>query len=83
MAGGTLPDTDTRRVKIVRHSAEGNRSELFVDLKTTAKQQTDEFLLQPIDIVEVRKVGGVGMALKGMIRTMIPMMTQLPLRVIP
>ena len=83
VAGGTLPDTDTRHVKIVRHSAEGQRTELFVDVKTTAKQQTAEFLLQPNDIVEVNKQGGAGMALKGMLRLMVPMVTQLPLRVIP
>ncbi len=83
LAGGTLPDTDTRRVKIVRHSAEGQKTELFVDLKATEKQETAEFLLQPNDIVEVNKQGGAGMALKGMFRLMVPMVTQLPFRVIP
>ena len=82
MAGGTLPNTNTGHVRILRHSADGKSSELFVDLKATAKQQTAEVMLQPNDIVEIPKQGGASMALKGILRTMVPMMTQLPMRVI-
>lgn len=81
-AGGTLPDTDNQRVRIVRRSAEGTRTEVFVNLKEIAKQQNAEFYLQPNDIVEVPKAGGAGMALKGLLRSMLPMVTQLPMRVI-
>lgn len=83
MAGGILPDTNTQKVHIIRHSGEGAKTDVFVDLKAIAKQSAPEFVLQPNDIVEVTKLGGAGMALKGAFRMMVPMAVQLPLRVIP
>jgi polysaccharide biosynthesis/export protein len=84
MAGGTLPDTNTQHVRIVRHSTDGTSSELFVDLKATTKQQTAEVMLQPNDIVEVSKKSGMMMSFKTAFRTMVPALaTTLPLRVIP
>lgn len=82
LAGGTLPDSDTKKVRIVRNSAEGKRTELFVDLKAVAKQQTAEVILQANDIVEVPKEGGVSSALKGIFKSMLPMVTNLPIRVV-
>lgn len=82
LAGGTLPDTNTKKVRIVRNSADGKKTELFVDLKAVAREQTAELILQPNDIVEVPRAGGVSMALKGMFKNMLPMVTNLPVRVV-
>jgi len=82
MAGGTLPDSNTKKVRIVRNSAEGKKTEIFVDLKAVAKEQTADVILQPNDIIEVPRAGGVTMTLKGMFKSMIPMVTNLPMRVV-
>jgi polysaccharide biosynthesis/export protein len=82
IAGGTLPDTNKQRIHIVRHSSDGTKTEVFVDLKATAKQSS-EIALQPNDIIEVPKLGGAAVAFKGVLRSMVPMMTGLPLRIIP
>jgi polysaccharide export outer membrane protein len=81
IAGGLLPDTNKQKIKIIRRSADGARTELLVDLKAEAKQ-TSEMVLQPNDIVEVPKQGGATMVFKGLYRSMLPMMTALPMRVI-
>jgi polysaccharide export outer membrane protein len=81
-AGGTLPDTNTHKVRIVRNTADGKKTELFVDLKAAGREQTAEVMLQPNDIVEVSKEGGASMALKGIFKNMLPMVTNLPIRVI-
>jgi polysaccharide export outer membrane protein len=83
IAGGTLPDSNTQRIHIERHSSDGTKTDMYVDVKAIAKQQAPEVLLQPNDIVEVAKAGGAGMAMKSMFRLMVPMVTQLPMRVIP
>jgi polysaccharide export outer membrane protein len=82
IAGGTLPDSNTQRIHIERHPPDGTKTDIYVDLKAVAKQRAPEVLLQPNDIVEVTKAGGVGMAMKTMFRSMVPMVAQLPLRVI-
>jgi polysaccharide export outer membrane protein len=82
LAGGTLPDTNTKKVRIVRNSAEGKKTELFVDLKVASKEQTADLILQPNDIIEVSKAGGASMVLKGMFKNMLPMVTNLPIRVV-
>ena len=82
LAGGTLPDTNTKKVRIVRNSTDGKKTELFVDLKAAAKEQTAELILQPNDIIEVPRASGATMALKGMFKNMLPMVTNLPIRVV-
>jgi polysaccharide biosynthesis/export protein len=81
IAGGLLQDTNKQKIRIIRHSADGAKTEVLVDLNAKG-QQSSELALQPNDIVEVPKLGGAAMAFKGMIRTMVPMMTGLPLRVV-
>ena len=84
MAGGTLAGTKTDKVRIIRQSAPGMpKTELVVDLKLIAKQQTGEIMLEPNDIVDVPKAGGATVALKNIFKSFIPMATQLPLRVMP
>jgi polysaccharide export outer membrane protein len=82
IAGGTLPDTNTKKVRIVRSSTDGKKTELFVDLKLAARQQSADLILQPNDIIEVPKEGGVSIALKGVFKNMLPMVTNLPIRVV-
>jgi polysaccharide export outer membrane protein len=84
MAGGLLPDSKTDRVRIVRQKPGSAPAELFVDLKTARSSAAEQFLLQPNDIVEVEKKGGIGMGFKTAFRTMIPSLaTTIPYRVIP
>lgn len=80
LAGGTLPDT-TDRIKIVRQTS-GARTELIVDLKQVMKTGVGEVFLEPNDVVEVSKKGGLAMGFKNALKTMIPTLTNLPLRVI-
>lgn len=82
IAGGTLPDSNTKKVRVVRSSTDGKKTELFVDLKLAAKQQTADLILQPNDIIEVPKEGGVTTTLKGLFKNMLPMVTNLPIRVV-
>lgn len=83
MVGGTLPDTKKERVRIVRQVPGGTKTEIFVDLKAIDKQQAQDFELQANDIVEIPRNTGVGQSLKDMMRTVVPTLTQLPLRAIP
>lgn len=83
IAGGTLPDTRTDKVKIIRQASQGApRTEIVVNLKTIAKQQDKEVMLQPNDIVEVPKASGASMVLKNALKSFLPMVTNLPMRVI-
>jgi polysaccharide biosynthesis/export protein len=83
IAGGTLPDTRTDKVKIIRQASQGApRTEIVVNLKTIAKQQEKEIMLQPNDVVEVPKASGASMVLKNALKSFLPMVTNLPMRVI-
>lgn len=83
LAGGTLPDTSTDRIKIVRQTPGATaRTELIVDLKQVMKTGAGEVFLEPNDVVEVPKKSGLAMGFKNVLRTMVPTLTNLPLRVI-
>ncbi len=58
MAGGTLPDSSLDKVKILRHSADGAKSELTVDLKAIKRQDAPDIELTGNDIVEVPTSSG-------------------------
>lgn len=83
MAGGALPGSTTDHVRILRErpGAPG-RQEIVVDLKQAMNVGTGEVFLEPNDIIEVPKKGGLTASLKTVFRTMIPTLTSLPLRVI-
>src|SRR5688572_2366506 len=54
MAGGTLPDSQTDRIRILRQNASNNaKQELVVDLKAINRRHAPDVVLQPNDIVEV------------------------------
>ena len=83
LAGGTLPETNTNRIRILRQRPGGaGREEMIVDLKLAMKTGSGEMFLEPNDIIEVPKKGGLGLALKSFMRTMVPTLTNLPLRVV-
>lgn len=84
IVGGTLPDSQKDKIRITRPIAGSMASnELLVDLKATDKSKGADFLLQGGDIVEVSPKTGLGMALKKMANSMLPMITSLPMYIIP
>jgi polysaccharide export outer membrane protein len=83
LAGGLLPDTNRERVRIVRQTEGTNTTDIYVNLKAVDKRQADDILLKPNDIIEVPKVTGAGKALRDLLRTVVPTVSQLPIRAIP
>ena len=83
LAGGLLPDTNRERVRIVRQTEGTNTTDIYVNLKAVDKRQADDILLKPNDIIEVPRVTGAGKALRDLLRTVVPTVSQLPIRAIP
>jgi len=81
MAGGTMPDTKSDGVRIVRQS-EGGKNVIVVDLKAIATRRSEDIPLLANDVVEVPVSGG-----KRFLRTLtgaiLPSTRRLPIRVIP
>ena len=58
-AGGALPDSNLNRIRIIRQDPnKRNKTELFVSLTAISRQQAEDPLLQPGDIVEVGTLAG-------------------------
>jgi polysaccharide biosynthesis/export protein len=78
MAGGALPDSRTRQVRISRQ-AQGSpaHSEIIIDLVAIKKHQAEDVLLQPGDIVEVPSATGKKF-IRAVLGTIVPTVTQLP-----
>lgn len=82
MAGGTLPDSQTDRVRILRQKADGvSKEELVVDLKAITKRRAPDVVLQPNDIVEVPTANGRRL-LRNILEGVIPGVARFPVRVI-
>jgi len=82
MAGGTMPDTKSERVRIIRQlPGSTTKTELFVDLKAIDKRQAADLALQAGDIVDVPTSGGKRL-LRSLLGTIVPTATQLPVQVI-
>ncbi len=81
MAGGTMPDTKSDGVRIVRQS-EAGKNVIVVDLKAIATRRSADIPLLANDVVEVPVSGG-----KRFLRTLtgaiLPSTRRLPIRVIP
>ena len=59
MAGGTLPDTKTDRIRVIRKvTGAADKMELVVNLQDIVRKKSTDLLLQPGDIVEVSISGG-------------------------
>lgn len=83
MAGGTMPDTKSDRVRIVRQPpGSTNKTEIFVDLKAIDKQKSEDIVLQAGDIVDV-PTSGAKRLLRSLVGAVVPSVAQLPVRVIP
>ncbi len=80
MSGGFASGAQSDKV-VIRRQIEGsaNRSEMIVSVKEVNQRKMDDVLLRPNDIVEVAGPGKFSTFL----RTLVPQLTQLPLRVIP
>jgi polysaccharide biosynthesis/export protein len=83
MSGGTMPDTKTDRVRIVRQApGSTTKTEIFVDLKAIDKQRAEDIALQAGDIVDV-PTSGAKRLLRSLIGAVVPSVASLPVRVIP
>lgn len=83
MAGGTLPDTKTEQVRIIRQlPGSTTKTEIVVNLKAINKRQAEDVLLQANDIVEVPTASGKRL-LRSLVGAIVPSVAQIPVRVIP
>lgn len=83
MAGGTLPDTKSDRVRIVRQATgSASKTEIYVDLKAIDKHQAEDLVLQANDIVNVPTSSGKRF-LRSIVGAVAPTVAQLPVRVVP
>lgn len=83
MAGGIMPDTKKDRVRIIRQTpGTTEKNEIFVDLKSIDKRQTEDVVLLAGDIVDVPVSSGKQL-LKSFLGAVVPSVGQLPIRVIP
>jgi polysaccharide export outer membrane protein len=83
IAGGTLRDKTSNRVRIVRQaSASMSKIEIYVDLKAIDKHRAEDIALQANDIVDVPTATGFQVVMKDVFHTLVPTFTQFPLRVI-
>ncbi|MBA3356578.1 MAG: polysaccharide biosynthesis/export family protein [Pyrinomonadaceae bacterium] len=83
MAGGTGRDTDSGNVRIIRQATGSTtKTQIVVDLKKVKKNQAEDVVLLANDTIEVSTVGGIRGAFKEVLRTIVPTVSQLPLRVI-
>jgi polysaccharide biosynthesis/export protein len=80
MAGGTLPDTASERVRIVRQAA-GGKTEIVVDLKAISRRRAEDVALLPNDIVEVPTAGGKRF-LRTLLGSAVPSAARLPVQII-
>ncbi|MGH9970464.1 MAG: polysaccharide biosynthesis/export family protein [Pyrinomonadaceae bacterium] len=84
MAGGTLPNTKKDKIRITRPSPGSTATtEFLVDMKATDKTKGEGFLLQGGDIVEVSTNSGLRTILRNLATSMVPMVSNMPVRIIP
>ncbi|HWS87570.1 MAG TPA: polysaccharide biosynthesis/export family protein [Pyrinomonadaceae bacterium] len=81
MAGGTLPDTQSERVRVVRQTPDGAKTEIVVDLKAIAKHRAEDVTLQANDIVEVPTASGKRF-LRTLLGSAVPSAARLPVQII-
>jgi polysaccharide export outer membrane protein len=83
MAGGTLPDTQKDRIRILRQlpGARAN-TEMVVDLNAISKRKAEDIELQPNDIIDV-PMSASRRFLRSLSNAIAPTALTLPVRVIP
>lgn len=83
MAGGLTSGAQTEKIKIRRQIAGSiNREEILVNYKEINRGVRDDVLLQANDIIEVLGPTGAKKVFQDLVRSVVPMVTQLPTRVI-
>jgi polysaccharide export outer membrane protein len=83
IAGGTAPSTKKDRVRIIRQPAGSTaKQEIRVDLTAIEKNKAEDVQLLANDIVDV-PISGTKSILRSLMGTIVPTVSQLPIRVIP
>jgi polysaccharide export outer membrane protein len=82
MAGGTMPDTRSNRVRIIRQvPGSTTKTEIYIDLKAINSRQAEDVVLQANDIVDVPTSGGKRL-LRSILGSIVPSAASLPMQVI-
>ena len=83
MVGGTMPDTKSDKVRVIRQDPKTNaKTEMLVDLRAIDRRQTPDIAILPNDIIDVPTSGGKRL-LRSLVGTIAPAVGQLPVRIIP
>jgi len=83
MAGGTAPSTKKDKVRIIRQTAGSTaKQEIIVDLTAIEKNKAADVALLANDVVDV-PISGTKSILRSLLGTIVPTVSQLPVRVIP
>lgn len=82
MAGGTMPDTKSEKIRLIRQSpGSATNTEILIDLKAIDKRRADDLALQAGDIVDVPTSGSKRL-LRSLVGTIVPTASQLPVQII-
>jgi len=83
IAGGTAPSTKRDKIRILRQlPGSTQKQEIYVDLAAIEKNKAEDVLLLPNDVVDV-PISGTKSMLRSLLGTVVPTVSQLPIRVIP
>jgi polysaccharide biosynthesis/export protein len=83
IAGGTAPATKKDKIRIIRQvPGQTAKQEIPVDLEAIEKNRATDVALMPNDIVNV-PISGTKSFLRSLMGTIVPTVSQLPVRVIP
>src|SRR5712692_12064393 len=83
IAGGTAPSSKRDKVRILRQlPGSTQKQEIFVDLRAIEKNKAEDIALMPNDVVDV-PISGTKSILRSLLGTVVPTISQLPVRVIP
>lgn len=83
MAGGTAPSTKKDKVRIIRQLPGSTaKKEIMVDLTAIQRNKAEDVVLLANDVVDV-PISGTKSILRSLLGTIVPTVSQLPVRVIP
>ena len=83
IAGGPAPSTKRDKIRILRQlPGSTQKQEIFVDLKAIEKNKAEDVALMANDVVDV-PISGTKSILRSLLGTVVPTISQLPVRVIP
>ena len=83
IAGGTAHSTKKDKVRIIRQlPGTTAKKEIIVDLTAIEKNKAEDIALLPNDVIDV-PISGTKSILRGLLGSIVPTVSQLPVRVIP